>query len=143
MNSSLSTTTEILIGLCLVTASINSSLRILNRNIRDSRQFWLAEYQRHTCGRSIALLANLKSIANKALKDFPKKSNHIQKAFAVIEVSVKKRNPTFFINTDRCVDLTSQQLIAEAHPHATKSKITGGFSYSYRLAKLQTDGELK
>jgi len=143
LNSSLSTMIEILIGLCLMTSTINLSLRILNRNVRDGSQLWLAEYQRHTCGRSIALLANLKSIATKALKDFPKKSKSIEQAFAAIERSVKKRNPEFLINLGRCVEIKSERGVAETHPHATISAITGVLTYSYRLAQTKPNGGLK
>lgn len=143
LNSSLSTTIEILIGLCLTTSTINLSLRILNRNVRDGRQLWLSEYQRHTCGRSIALLANIRSIATKALKDFPKKSKSIEQAFAAIERSVKKRNPDFFINSGRCVEIKSARGVAETHPHATISTITGVLTYSYRLAQTPPNRGLK
>jgi len=143
LNSSLSTTIEILIGLCLMTSTINLSLRILTRNVRDGSQLWLAEYQRHKCGRSIALLANLKSITNKALKDFPKKSKSIEQAFAAIERSVRKRNPDFFINSGRCVEIKSAREIADTHPHATISTITGVLTYSYRLAQTQPNRGLK
>lgn len=140
MNSSLSATIEILLGFCLITSTTNLSLKILSRNVHVSSQLWLAEYQRHTCGRSIALLANLKSIAAKALKDFPKKSKSIEQAFAAIERSVKTRNPGFAINPDRCIELLSNHGIAESRPHATISTITGVLTYSYRLLQTQANG---
>ena len=143
MNSSLSTTIEILIGLCLITSTINLSLRILTRNVQDGSRLGLAEYQRHTCGRSVALLANLKSIATKALKDFPNKSKSIERAFVIIERSVKKRNPEFYINSGRCVEIKSERGVAETDPHATISTITGVLTYSYRLVQTQPNGGWK